>query len=735
MKVNPLSNELKQEVLIDKKKHSDYQEEIVKGIPYLAKNINKSINGDPKRFHCKICAVKSNEAHEPYWDNLTTHINGNSHRILCKDEDGRNEALRLLKERKKKKSSKNKKEQELINTELKFKFASFILENALPFSFIEDLTELFRDIAQNYEKEDYENFTLSKTTMTKISNFCIGASLKENILNDLLSTPFSLMMDECSDPYGDSYLAIMAQYVKGTKFQTKLVTIIELEVEKTGLALYELVTKELFSGEKGAILGQNCMGICSDRGSNMLAKRKGLSNRLQKAFPHVYLVHDYSHGYNLIGKNAAKVFPSIIIDMIKDISNHFSYSCQNLAKLEEVQIQNGVLKYKVKTIPRYTKVRWFSSLLTARRILQLWDFLLLYFQQEDCEEIDYFTEDNKIYLEIYILMMGSLNYYNTLFQQENSHYATIGPLLRESYLLYAKLLTENLISNYEKNQEFECYLKADFKEEEIIDLEAFGERLMGEYPTLEKYFEKKPFQEFESSLKVAQRFCVKVVNEMKKRIPFEDDIIKSSDILRVQSFDKKLWNKFALKYENIISKEDQEAFMQETRSFQARCDSREIYFDIPDSSQSDPITLWTCSKIEQQFPLICKLAKALLILPYSSASVERLFSSYRIIKNNKRNCLCRESLEACLFVFQHFKQEKLVISPEMLEKYDSIWKPKQGIIEENKSGCENEKKAQADLDPNDSFEEGEIDQEETEKTQNAFCPDQNNNDDNRMTFE
>lgn len=176
--------------------------------------------------------------------------------------------------------------------------------------------------------------------------------------------------------------------------------------------------------------------------------------------------------------------------------------------------------------------------------------------------------------------------------------------------------------------------------------------------------------------------------------------------------------------------------MQETRSFQARCDSREIYFDIPDSSQSDPITLWTCSKIEQQFPLICKLAKALLILPYSSASVEWLFSSYRIIKNNKRNCLCRESLEACLFVFQHFKQEKLVISPEMLEKYDSIWKPKQGIIEENKSGCESEKKAQADLDPNDSFEEGEIDQEETEKTaQNAFCSDQNNNDDNRMTFE
>jgi len=40
------------------------------------------------------------------------------------------------------------------------------------------------------------------------------------------------------------------------------------------------------------------------------------------------------------------------------------------------------------------------------------------------------------------------------------------------------------------------------------------------------------------------------------------------------------------------------------------------------------------------------------------------------------------------------------------------------------------------LDPNDSFEEGELDQEEIEKAaQNAFCSDQNNNDDNRMTFE
>ena len=75
---------------------------------------------------------------------------------------------------------------------------------------------------------------------------------------------------------------------------------IQLEEDKMGLALSVLMKEELFNGENKALLINNCMGICSDKGSNMLTKFKGLSNHLQKDMLHLYLSHDYSHKFNLI---------------------------------------------------------------------------------------------------------------------------------------------------------------------------------------------------------------------------------------------------------------------------------------------------------------------------------------------------------------------------------------------------------------------------------------------------
>lgn len=508
-----------------KKKHSDYQEEVVKSILYLSNHIAPSRTNDPKRFYCRLCGSKTLEFHEPFWDNLTTHLIGNTHVTLCNDEIGRIDALRLLKERKKKKSTKSKLEQESINRELKFKFTCFLLQNALPFNFVDELVLFCKDVVHTYDREDLDNFIISKTTATKIAQNCIGTCLKEAILNDLALFPFSLMVDECSDPFGDSYIAITAQYLKDKHIQTKLVSIIELQSEKTGLAFYELITQELFSGERGISIGNNCMGICTDRGANMLAKRKGLSNRLQQTFPHMYVVHDYSHIFNLIGKQAAKAFPANIPEMIKDISKHFSYSTSHLSKLEQIQLASGVPNNKVKTMVRHTDVRWFSSLQTARRIVQIWEYLVLYFTDGDYDEIDYFTGSNKTYLKLYILLMGSLDFYNKSFQQEGITYSDIGPLLRECFLLYAKLLCDSQYTSANPRQEFDVYFTMDFGEDLELNLEAFGRRLSNEYPLIEESLEMSSFEDIKAVLEVAKNFFIKVIHQLKLRVPFNDDIV------------------------------------------------------------------------------------------------------------------------------------------------------------------------------------------------------------------
>jgi len=58
-------------------------------------------------------------------------------------------------------------------------FVGFLLQNGLPFTFIEDLTSFRKSLFQTYDKQDLEELALSKTTATKIAQSCIAASLKK----------------------------------------------------------------------------------------------------------------------------------------------------------------------------------------------------------------------------------------------------------------------------------------------------------------------------------------------------------------------------------------------------------------------------------------------------------------------------------------------------------------------------------------------------------------------------
>ena len=88
--------------------------------------------------------------------------------------------------------------------------------------------------------------------------------------------------------------------------------------------------------------------------------------------------------------------------------------------------------------------------------------------------------------------------------------------------------------------------------------------------------------------------------------------------------------------------------------------------------RGNPIEIW--SKLAEEYPLCSKLAKALLILPYSTCSVERVFSSMRDFRTPKRSRLTTENLEACLLSYQAWHSEDVKITQGMLNRYADIWK-------------------------------------------------------------
>jgi len=70
--------------------------------------------------------------------------------------------------------------------------------------------------------------------------------------------------------------------------------------------------------------------------------------------------------------------------------------------------------------------------------------------------------------------------------------------------------------------------------------------------------------------------------------------------------------------------------------------------EVPQRKYFDAISFYQQSELESKYPLLIKLARALLSLPYSSASVERAFSQLKLIKDDKRSTLANDTLESLL---------------------------------------------------------------------------------------
>jgi hypothetical protein len=64
---------------------------------------------------------------------------------------------------------------------------------------------------------------------------------------------------------------------------------------------------------------------------------------------------------------------------------------------------------------------------------------------------------------------------------------------------------------------------------------------------------------------------------------------------------------------------------------------------------------------DEQYYVVYKLLKLVLILPVATASVERVFSMMNFVKNNQRNKMGDENLNNCLVIFverEFFSQVK-----------------------------------------------------------------------------
>jgi len=121
------------------------------------------------------------------------------------------------------------------------------------------------------------------------------------------------------------------------------------------------------------------MGLVTDQARSMSGKNEGLGKRISRDYPHAAISNDISHIYNLIAKHSRSSLSSDIIEAVKSISSHFGLSCQRQSKLRKIQKANECTN--ILGMLNYTETRWLSLTQCINRILDLWDYLQIYFEK------------------------------------------------------------------------------------------------------------------------------------------------------------------------------------------------------------------------------------------------------------------------------------------------------------------------------------------------------------------
>jgi len=198
------------------------------------------------------------------------------------------------------------------------------------------------------------------------------------------------------------------------------------------------------------------------------------------------------------------------------------------------------------------------------------------------------------------------------------------------------------------------------------------------------------FGNTEEILEVAKSFFEACLDKMKEHLPYKEQVICDSEVIFLKLYDYQKWINLRDRFTNMIKKDEYNDFEDQLGRLKKNFSDLRLetyHFHVMD--------IWRRNK--SKFPLLFKLAKYLMVIPYSSCSVERTFSQCLDIKTLKRNRLSVGNLEACLLVKQEYGNRKVDYDSKMIENYYS--KPlKPEKIEEEKD-----------------YEEGRVKKQEEEK--------------------
>lgn len=284
----------------------------------------------------------------------------------------------------------------------------------IPISTVDELGEILSD--------EFGSFDLDSTKCTTIITSLLGPYFKEQLLDDVGQSPYSLLVEQSTDISVKPLLGISIRYFsqRHNQFVCSYLGLIDLlKEDDVAKAILDLL-------DENKLQTENLVGLAADGASVICSKNHAVFISLMGKQPSLQLVSCDCHSLETIAKNAVQSLPSNLEFMIRETYKCLAESAKwqdDAKELYELLTGDPPLK-----LFSPTGTCWFVMADCVERILEQFDALKVHFSQAHYVEHQYASqllqemydnENNFLYLSFLKQFLQEIKTVDKIFQMES----------------------------------------------------------------------------------------------------------------------------------------------------------------------------------------------------------------------------------------------------------------------------------------------------------------------------
>ncbi len=303
---------------------------------------------------------------------------------------------------------------------------------------VDDLSDILKD--------EMGTFQMHRTKCTAIIKSVLTPHFREELMEDIVESPYSLYLDESTDISVNKLLCICVKYhaKKHNKFVSTYLGLVELrDADAKGIS----DTVFAFISQNGLQI-KNMMGIATDGASVMVGKHHSVFTLLKQTQPNLQLIRCVCHSLDIVANKAMQLLPSNIEYMVRQTYNLFALSAKRQYDYKNIYetINNGGCPLKLIS-PSLLITRWLVMADCIDRIVDQKDALTLQFNIASSSEHCYtarllkeMNDDKTNLLYMYFLqpVLMEIKTVNKCFQLETRNILCVFKDLERLYMTTAR---------------------------------------------------------------------------------------------------------------------------------------------------------------------------------------------------------------------------------------------------------------------------------------------------------